>query len=249
MPNSWDEVLLEIKKWDMNETESKVFKLCLLWEVMIEKELDGAALKNASKLRKTGDPRKSTLFKYCWKLYRETKGLIPNNEYQLYIRAQLQVFKNLERDFGKKFEGPPRIDAQVLCGPKAWKRWMYWRNLFLKQAKTQDHIENIQSEATDGYAYKVSQELEHTKTFLEKQAEGEITKEFIQQISTDRTLLRWVTFGKVSPYYVILSPWVNEMYEGSSFEKANKLKLGVYVDSANKAVQNHFKEHFGHEFN
>lgn len=247
MVNSWDEVLLEIKKWDMDETETKVFKLCLLWEVMVDKELSGELKKNSARLRKSGDPRKSLLFRYCWKLYRETKGLIPNNEYQLYIRAQLQIFKNLEKRLDVNSEKLPRIDPQILCGPKAWKRWMYWRNMYAKQAKTQDHVENIKAEATDGFAYKVGQELAHTKEFLLKQSEGKLTREFIQQISGDRTLLRWVTFGKVSPYYIVLSPWVNSMYEGSSFEKANNLKLGVYVETTNEAVQSHFKEHFGHE--
>lgn len=246
MSYSYEESLIEIKKWNMDATEATVFKLCLLWEETVEKELKGIALNHVTKLRKKGDPRKSTLFKYCWKLFRETNGLIPINEYRLYIRAQIQVFKNLERDFGKRKEGEPRIDAQILCGPKAWMRWMYWKNLYLKQTKVDEHAEKVQTEATDGYAYKVGMELAHTKAFMEKQAGGEITKDFIKQICSDRTLLRWVTFGKVSPFYVILSPWVTEAY-GNTFEKANNVKLGVYVESTNEAVKEHFKQHFGQE--
>ena len=170
---------MEIKKWGMDAAEATVFKLCLLWEEVVEKELEGVALTHVTRLRKKGDPRKSTLFKYCWKLFRETKGLIPVNEYKLYMRAQIQVFKNLERDFGKKTDGGPRIDAQVLCGPKAWMRWMYWRNLYRKQTRVEEHVEQVQTEATDGYAYKVSQELAHTKRFMEQQAGGASTKDIM----------------------------------------------------------------------
>jgi hypothetical protein len=41
-----------------------------------------------AKLPLRSDPRKSTLFKYCWKLARETRGLLKVEEYQLYISSK-----------------------------------------------------------------------------------------------------------------------------------------------------------------
>jgi len=243
----YEEILLTIKKWGMDETEIKVFKLCLLWELIINKEFKDESKYYITKLRKTGDPRKSTLFRYCWKLHRETKGLIPNNEYKLYMLSQIQVFKKLASYRSGKDTGPT-IDAQILCGPKAWRRWMYWRNLYYKQVKVQEHSEQTSDAATDGYHFKISEELSNTKNFLEKQANGPVTKDFIAQICSDRTLLRWVAFGKVSPYYILLSPFVKSNYPDTTFDKVNNLKLGIKTNSISDFIENIFKECFNYEF-
>lgn len=226
-----------IKKYKMDEIEIKVYKLCLLWEKLVDKEFPKGV--KVTKLRKTGDPRKSILFKYCWKMLRETRGLIEDREYQLYIRSHLQVFKHLP-------EATARIDPVILCGEKAWKRWLYWRNLYKAQGKVQEHEEQVKSDASSGFAQKIHAELKRTKEFLKKQAKGPINEDFIKMVIENRSLLRWVTFGKVSPYYVVLSPLVKNQLE-VTFAEHYKIKLGVFESTVNDPIKKHFADLFSNE--
>jgi hypothetical protein len=100
----------KIKKWGMSSAEIKAYKLAVIWEDLTQKMFPDVKL---AKLPKRGDPRKGSLFKYCWKLQRELNGIIEEKEYRLYITGNLVILKN----------NNGRIDPNAICGEKAWKRW------------------------------------------------------------------------------------------------------------------------------
>ena len=104
-----------ILHYQMPPLEAKAYKLALLWQDATAKEYPEY---NHIRLRKKGDPRKSLLFKYCYKLARETQGLIPDEQYPLYILAQLHILKHIATD-----NLHARIGPEILCGEKAWWRW------------------------------------------------------------------------------------------------------------------------------
>ena len=77
-----------------------------------------------SKFDREKDPRKGSAFKYCYKLQRETKGLLKEEDYELYVKAQLHMLKY----FAIKYNNQAIIiEPQCLVGEKAWKRWKFYK--------------------------------------------------------------------------------------------------------------------------
>jgi hypothetical protein len=75
----------------MTELESRAYKLTLLWLDLEPKSVSWNT--NMQKWRAKGDPRKSLIFKQCYKLVRETQGILEERDYPLYVRAQLEILK------------------------------------------------------------------------------------------------------------------------------------------------------------
>ena len=111
--------LERILKYDMSPEEAKAYKLCLLWDSICQKEMPNYKF---SKSKASGDPRKSLLFRYCYKLLKETKGLIGDKDYRLYITAQIHVLCSITDG-----EVHALISPQCLTGDKAWRRWKLWK--------------------------------------------------------------------------------------------------------------------------
>ena len=155
--NPGEEVKLEaILDYDLDELEAKAYKLCLIW---IERSRKIFPDYQHSGMKR-GDPRKSLIFKYCYKLVRETQGVLEDKDYALYIRAQLDVLRHINT--GKKTA--PLIDANCLVGDKAWKRWKLWKRKY--DAVTSKPTELSQVTAP-GIAKAISG-LEFTKEFIVK---------------------------------------------------------------------------------
>jgi hypothetical protein len=227
------EVILE---YEMKPLEAKAYKLCVLWDTLVRKEFPG---ERYTKLRRKGDPRKSTLFKYCYKLVRETNGLIPNNEYKIYIMAQLHVLK-LQND-GKVHA---LIDPCILVGDKAWKRWKLWKKYYdhqLSRPKTEEESDIKEKKS------RVLINLNQTKKFLEK--EGVVSLEKLKEKLADLSLIRWISLGKISPHYAILSPWISKALDGKTLEDVFLFDLSVYHQSIDDDVRKWFSKNFSEEFN
>src|SRR5689334_24894744 len=98
-----------IFEWDMSVEESETYKLAVIYEEEFLKmfrgtpEMDGLSYRKNS-IPKAKDPRKSNLFRYCWKLRRETRGLIDPQDYRHYIRANLTVCQ-LQRSHQRQKDG------------------------------------------------------------------------------------------------------------------------------------------------
>lgn len=220
--------LQDILIYGMTEEEAKAFKVCLLWEETIHQELPGY---QTSKLSKRGDPRKCSLFKYCFKLVRETKTLLKNEEYRLWVRAQIQVMKSITDGTVHAL-----VDPKILVGDKAWRRWKMWKRKYDKKinkpelAEVKDSISVIKSE------------LKRTRKFLESQYDGMPSLREIERNLKDRMIIRWLTLGKITPYYVLLSPLVRKALSGNSLEEQFIFDLSFYKNCITPEIKEFFEE-------
>lgn len=218
----------------MNELEAKAYKIALLWCELSQKILPDY---KHVRLKKSGDPRKCHLFRYCYKLARETKGIIPDREYKLYITAQLHILKSINDG-----QIHALIDPVALTGPRAWKRWQVWKRRYDKQTQAPESADGLKVAES-----KIFRELDRTKEFLEKQFNGTPSLEDIKRCLREYTMIRWLTMGKVTPYYALLSPLIQKALD-RGIEDVFLFDLSIYKVSITENVENYFKERFTNEF-
>jgi len=225
--------LLEaIEKYNMDEMEANACRLAVMWLDQSRKTFPDY---RHSKMRK-GDPRKSLIFKICYKLARESNGIIEKNEYSLYIRAQLDVLKYVNE--GKL---TPLIDPNCLVGEKAWRRWNLWK-------KRYDSFKNKPKDAVvTGIGYQKALEgIEKTKEFLVKTFGINLTFDKFKESYINNNIFRWINLGKISPYYLAMSPFIKKLFSQDDFKKIN-FDPGVYLTCINNQVENKFNTLFPDE--
>ncbi len=227
-----------IIEYDMDELQAKAYKIALLWEELTEKEFPNY---QHIRLRRKGDPRKSLLFKYCLKLVRETQGIIPDSEYRLYVLAQLHILKN-----ANSTNIYAHIDPGILCGPKAWKRWKVWKRLYEQKKKEYDQKTPVASSTASNSM--IESELKRTRKFFFEKYNRDPSYSQIHQAMYDHTMIRWVTIDRVSPYYILLSPYVTRSLEGRELEEFFLFDLSVYRESITPEIEDVFHQVFAHEF-
>lgn len=193
-----------ILQYKMDDQQAKAYKVCLIWMKLCEKILPDYKY---TRIPKNGDPRKSHLFRQAWKLLRDTKGLLADEEIGLYIRAQLEILKGIKRSNGAHV----LIDPICLSGEKAWIRWKMYKRRFTTAAR-----DNAQTRAEEERTplFRIAQEIDKTKLFFARFYEGTPTREQVKAMVDDGNLRRWVALGKVSPYYVLLSPFARAAFQG-----------------------------------
>jgi hypothetical protein len=126
------------------------------------------------------------------------------------------------------------IDPAILTGPRAWKRWRWWKARFDKNMKLMN--KNIEELKIQPAIENLRTELQNTKKFLDKQ-EGEL-KDWLKT----RKLHEWLAADKISPYFFILSPLVAECLEGKILNEAFGRDLSVF--QITDEIRNLFKEIF-----
>jgi hypothetical protein len=182
-----------IIEYSMTDEQALAYKIGLMWIESSQKVFPDCKTKTS--YPKKGDPRNSTLFKYCYKLQKETRGLIDPKDYKLYVMAQLQMLKAVE--IGNTH---PLISTWCLIGDKAWVRWKIWKKKF-------DNIEKVKTLKEVGLDkvdfLTIQNELKQTKKLLDSKIKDEEQfKEMAKDIGC------WISVGKVSGFYAALSPWV-----------------------------------------
>tara|TARA_Y100000034_G_scaffold103692_1_gene129550 strand:+ start:24210 stop:24875 length:666 start_codon:yes stop_codon:yes gene_type:complete len=215
----------KILTFRMTDKEAKAYRLALLWISLTRKFLPNDSSVSVATLPK-GDPRKGYLFKQCWKLLRETSGLLEEQDYKYYFAAQLAMLKNVH-----KGEGHAHVSHNVFVGEKAWVRWKVWKYKFDQKVDEMDLPPLMHDEDNS------IKELIRTKVFLQKTAVSEFNLD---------SLKFWLSSGSISLVYIGLSPKVKKLandpavvfnYDPSLLEK----KL-------TPRVQDHFQEIFGGEY-
>ncbi len=225
-----------ILEYEMPEQQAKAYKLCLCWEKICEIELKGYRY---ARLPKKGDPRKCLLFQYCFKLARETQGLIPDTEYKLYILAQIRTLKAYSEGNVHSLIAP-----SCLCGPPAWKRWKIWKYKFDKEYK-KVALAGTTDDIKAGKSHIIA-DLERTKDFLEKNKIK--SGRDLEKAITEKEFFKWVAFSKISPYFVIFyqiskKRWEN-LEDSFSFDPAlYEKELDADTNRWFKANFNTFLEH------
>lgn len=227
------EVQKTIVKYKMDETESLAYKVGLIWVEKSSKAFPD--YKNAGMGR--GDPRKSYLFKLCYKLIRETRGLVSDDEFHLYIRAQIDILKNI-----KIGDGHPSVDAGCLIGDKAWRRWKLWKRRY-------DSIANMKTDAAPSRVsnHKILEALRKSKAFLKVElGDSPVMSDYLRAES-DGALYRWINFGKISPYYVVMSPFVSKVAKAEMLSKLN-FDVRLYESGVDEHARTFFRNTFPNEF-
>jgi hypothetical protein len=228
-----------IFEYKMSEQETKAFKVCLIWMKMCQKVLPDYKY---TRMPKNGDPRKCHLFRIVWKLLRETNGILKDEELVLFIRAQLEILQGIKRSNGTHV----LIDPICLTGPKAWVRWKVWRKKFEQSSREQTQHRG-EEERTP--LFKIAQELDRTKAYFARFYEPMPTRDEVKQMVADSNLKRWVTLGKVSPYYVLMSPFVRAAFQHLKIaEYFTGVDLTIYIPDITKESQEAFRVKFPHEF-
>lgn len=212
-----------IFEFNMNPDETLAYKLGLLWMAISHKMFPDD--KHVTGFPKKGDPRKSSLFKYCYKLMRETKGLIEVKDYKLYIAAQLHMLKAIE--IGNTH---PLIGPWCLVGEKAWVRWKMWKRKYdnIGKSKTLEEVGLDKSNFEE-----VKKELDKTKKFMEKFS---ILTESDFQLKA-KEVERNISLGTISGFYAALSPWV------AKYCKLGDMDL-AYYNTTDQQARDYFDKLF-----
>lgn len=219
-----------IIRYRMDATESKAYKIALMWEDECRREIPG---EQYARIKSGSDPRKSLLFKYCFKLARETKGIVSDPDLQLYIRSQIQILKSINDGTVHAL-----IEPHCLVGDKAWKRWKLWKYRYDKTLRRPPGSDQMSIRATEG---KIKADLASTLEFLR----GKGISTFSEMEARRDDLRRWCNMGEVSCFYLVMSPWARRLFGDLS---ALEFDHVYHRASVTPAVEQHFRETFAHEF-
>lgn len=219
-----------IIKYKMTDMEAKAYKIALIWQDECRRELPKEQF---VKLKANADPRKSTLFKYCYKLAKEMKGILQDNEIHLYIRAQLQILKAI-----KEGEVHALIEPHCLVGEKAWKRWKLWRYRYRRKL---DRVLDSREAEISTKSSKIISEMKATYEFFEKRGLLEFKS---LELNMDK-MKTWIGNGEVSPFYAVLSPWMSQIFGDLDSLEFDKI---YYRSAVNPQTELFFKELFVHEY-
>lgn len=217
--------------YGLDTEELKAYKIALLWEQLTRKHFPQN--KGLEKLAK-GDPRKCSLFRFCWKLLRVTRGLLRDDEYRLYIEANLQIIK---------VKGG-HLSPNVLCGDKAWIRWKVWKRMYDKKL-AESKGESVVTIDADP---KIVLALDKTKRFLFEKCEGQPTLEKMQEFFDQQVVKLWILSGKLSYFWVVQSPMLAAVVPLKLLEKDLVFDSKVYESKINDAAKTYFKQEFAYEF-
>lgn len=219
-----------IIEYSMTDMESQAYKVCVLWIDLSRKIFPNYS--HGMGLPKKGDPRKCSLFKYAYKLVRESQGIIKPEEFRIYIKSQLDMLKAITKDTDH-----PYIEPQILVGDKAWVRWKMWKRHY--DAAVSKRLDLTETGLNTVPFAEIKRQLDQTKQFLTGRFEGLPKEEQIMMGHAD--MERWIGLGKVSPFYAILSQWVNK------YCKVTNIDLTVYIGSITQEVVTYYREAFSHE--
>ena len=183
-------------EYEMTEEETAAYQLALLWTQKV-REFFPNHRPDGNRLRTTGDPRKSSLFKHCIRMLRTRKGLIEPRDMKHYMIAQLHICKlnNEEEDIN--------ISPTLLSGGAAWRRWKLYESA-LTEARNRRAGNSTPSEEHVSLEL-VRSDLEISGTFLRKYV-SEVTSPFLKERFSKGDVAKWFKFGFIRPYFVALSP-------------------------------------------
>jgi hypothetical protein len=215
-------------QYQMSPLEAKSYKLSCLYNDLLKEMFPTYASYKTSK----GDPRKTNIFKYCYKLAKETP--LKDNELWMYVKAQFDIMKSLEKNGFM-----PLIQPNCLVGEKAWKRWLVWKKKY--QQKLQQPKENI----LDIDKKFILSSLFHTKKFLEKRI-GTLEKEKIIDLLDKNTLQLWISTQQVCGYFVVLCETLDSWLKSKNLEHSIfNLDFEQYKKNIDKEIINFYKENIG----
>lgn len=230
-------MLESIIRWKMTDEEARTIHIMILF------------LNECKKLRQQnypciarvntnikGDPRKTLLFKHCWQLRRETKGLLTAEEYRLYIQGNFEL---IVRNNGI-------IHPGCINGDKAWIRYKIWRRLFKQKAA--EIAAALNPPSAKGTDHALIAEIDRTKKFLFEKCDGEVTLEKLNDFIVSGFFRIWLEKGKVSPYYVVLSQYISKLNATENLLEYCMASKTYYEAKITDGMREYFKFEFSYEY-
>lgn len=183
----------------------------------------------------TKDLRKSLLFKHLLKFVKTNRHRFKGYQFVLFMRAQLEVMRHLQQQGAKIL-----IEASILCGTQADKRWSIWKNWVRESNK----ITKIT------YAFVPSNlnwEFENTLNSIKDMCDGELS--FGKFSKESPVLLKLVILKKISPVYINLSCWVKKLPEQIKQDVYDLANIKLFDDFDMKDALSLYQVVFKHELN
>lgn len=225
-------------KYKMTCEEKTAYKILLYWNETLRKLFPDQNHGHISK----GDPRKSHAFKYCYKLMRETKGKLHEDDYKLYVYSQLDILRRITINNSEK----PLIGINCLTGEKAWKRWLFWKSKYDRLKKQQKHMEKQKNAPKSIALEKVTHGLNTTFSFLSNNIGKDYNYYEFEERITNGDFRRWILLQKISPYYLLLSNFYEKCKNKIDLKKMN-IELDVYKTSITEHAKEIYKNIFTNE--
>ena len=163
-----------------------------------------------------------------------------------------QTKRGLSRMLGISWETCDRAlarlvdDGLITMEPITGKRGIEGYNIKRQTKEEKDETVSVEEVAdrVENVDPMILRQLAGTKRFLHEKCEGQPNIEAMQKIINDGLLRLWVQMGKVSYYYLCLSPWVNKGTMGTEYD----FDPGCYTPKITEVVQESFRQAFGYEY-
>jgi hypothetical protein len=226
-------LLEKIQQYKMTDQETRAYKVCLIWMKLSRQIMPDY---QHCSLPKSGDPRKSHLFRMAWKLLREMKGILADSEIALYIRAQLEILRGIKHLDGTHV----MVDPICLCGEKAWVRWKVYKKKF--ESSYRD-VSQKQDGSIRTSLVKIAADLDKTMSFFKQYYPDFPAKNDLVELFETGMLVRWASQKKISPYYIILSDLPQAIID----EVKKHIDLDLYQSDITQEVVDEFRKRFPKE--
>jgi len=228
-----------ILNYEMTSMEAKAYKIACLFKDNMRR-----ACPDQMGRANRGDPRKTYLFKCCYKLLREKDRQIEDSDYPLYVRAQFDILKSMTK---KNKDYLLCVTPSCLLGERAWKRWYLWKKLYDYQIAQPLTAEERGVDRND--EKRVTGLLMDDKEFLTTRLK-ELTRENVEKAVEGRALLRWVANGQLSPYYALLSPVLHEWLKDHKLtvDSIFHIDFGLYEPGLTEGIKEFFHVEYQYEF-
>jgi len=187
-------------QFEMTEEETQAYQLSLLWQKLTVEYFPDMRLGPGNTLRRTGDPRKSALFKAMIRMIRRTRGIVALADLKFWMRAQLYVCKKNDEEC--------YVTPNMCVGPAAERRWGLYQK-WIKAARER-RAGNADPQEEKVSMEMVRSDLKTSLAFLKKYGE-DITPQFLEKRFTSGEIDKWLKFGFIRPYFVALSPTLQRL--------------------------------------
>lgn len=187
------------EKYGLDPMETLAYQCCIVYLTLAYKIFPNY---RHSKLPKSGNIKKASLFKHCYKMCKNIEGKIKKEHYPLFIKAQMDIFKSIY----DATNVCPIIVPAIISGKKSFNRWLVWKNRYEK-------IKIIKTENTTINAEKQLLINEFCKTLDFMKSNPTIFESLKSFAENQNQILKFVILKKISPYYVCLSPWIEKLQD------------------------------------